>query len=502
MFFAQVAPDSIVTPDIAWTALVPHLVLAGGAILMLMVWSLAGRWLPRWLPSMVTAAVGLGAAIGSIHLWRRVTDADRGPFSAVADSVGIDGFSVFLTVVISLTVVFAALLADGYLRRERLDGPEYHVLLLLSAAGGVTMATANDLIVLFLGLEILSLAVYVLAGYHNRRAQSQEAAIKYFVLGAFSSAFLLYGIALTYGATGSTNLVDINAYLRSTVLVDDGLLLAGFALLLVGLGFKVSAVPFHTWTPDVYQGSPTPVVAFMASGVKAAGFAALLRVFVVTFGTYADDWKPILYALAVATLLVGAILAVVQNDVKRMLAYSSISHAGFMLIGVHAASADGTASVLYYLAVYSVLVIGSFAVVGVVSGTGDGATTVGDFAGLGARRPWLAFAFTVFLLAQAGVPLTTGFFAKFYAITAAVDGRSWALAIVAMLSAVIAAYLYLRIMIAMWLEGSDDDAPIRVPVGTVVVLGVAAAFTIGFGIFPEPIVDLARDATPALVNSP
>jgi NADH-quinone oxidoreductase subunit N len=432
----------------------------------------------------------------------RVTDDDRGPFGVAADALGVDGFSVLATMLISVATALCAVLAMGYLKRERLDRPEYPVLLLLSASGGVVMAMANDLIVLFVGLEILSISVYVLAAFHARREQSQEAGMKYFVLGAFSSAFFLYGIALTYGATGSTNLIDIREYLAAVVLVDDALLLAGFAFLLVGLGFKVSAVPFHAWTPDVYQGAPSPVVAFMASAVKVAGFAALLRVFVLTFDQYADDWQPIVYAIAVASLLLGAILAVVQTDVKRMLAYSSISHAGFMLVGVEAASAQGTEAVVFYLIAYSFLVIGSFAVVGVVSGEGDSHTSVSDFAGLSRQRPWLAFLFTVLLLAQAGVPLTTGFFAKFYAITAAVDERSWALAIVAMLSAVIAAFLYLRIMVSMWLTDVDTErsAALPIPVATGAVVAITVLFTLVFGVWPEPIVDLARDAVPALIR--
>jgi NADH-quinone oxidoreductase subunit N len=499
MMFGQV--DPIVTPDIAWSGLAPLIVLGGGAVLMLTLWSLAGRHLPEWLPSAVAAAIAVAATVACIPLWRRVTDVDRGPFGVAASALGVDGFSVLLTMLISVATALCALLAVAYLKREKLHRPEYPVLLLLSASGGVVMAMADDLIVLFVGLEILSIAVYVLAAIHARREQSQEAGMKYFVLGAFSSAFFLYGVALTYGATGSTNLIDIREYLGSVVLADDGLLLAGMALLLVGLGFKVSAVPFHMWTPDVYQGAPSPVVAFMASAVKVAGFAALVRVFVLTFGLYADDWQPIVYAVAVATLLLGAILAAVQTDVKRMLAYSSISHAGFILVGVEAASSEGTASVVFYLIAYSFLVIGSFAVVGVVAGEGDGHTTVADYAGLGRRRPWLAFLFTVLLLAQAGVPLTTGFFAKFYAISAAVEERSWALAIVAMLAAVIAAFLYLRIMVSMWLadDAAGDSIPVPIPVITGAVLVVTVVFTLVFGIWPEPIVDLAQDAVPALV---
>ncbi len=275
--------------------------------------------------------------------------------------------------------------------------------------------------------------------------------MKYFVLGAFSSAFFLYGIALVYGATGSTNLTSIHDFLAADLPQKSGLLLAGFALLLVGLGFKVSAAPFHVWTPDVYQGAPTPITAFMASVSKAAAFAALLRVFVVTFGDYRADWQPVIAGLAVLTLLVGALFAIVQNDVKRMMAYSSIGHAGFILVGVQVASHQGTSSALFYLVAYTFLVIGSFGVIAVVGGDDEGHHPLSDYRGLAARRPGLALTFTVLLLAQAGVPLTSGFLAKFYVLQAAIQAGYWHLALVAMLSAVISAFLYLRIVVAMYM---------------------------------------------------
>ena len=405
-------------------------------------------------------------------------------------------------------VTMVALVAQSYLKREDLDGPEFYVLVMLSAAGGIVMASANDLIVMFLGLEVLSLAVYVLAAMHSRRVQSQEAGMKYFVLGALSSAIFLYGIALTYGATGSTDLVSIQRYLLDVVIIEDALLLAGFALLLVGFGFKVAAAPFHSWTPDVYQGAPTPVVAFMASAVKAAAFAGLLRVFYVAFLPYRTDWQPIVYGLAIATLLVGSLLAIVQTDVKRMLAYSSVSHAGYLLVGVQAASGAGTASVLFYLAAYSFMVVGTFTVVTLVSGQGDNATSLDDIKGLAKARPAMALALTVFLLGQAGVPFTSGFMAKFYVIESAVDARSFALAIVAMLAAVIAAFLYLRIMISVWLDGDDLDAEglaaakasLPIPAGAAIVLAITAGFTVAFGVWPQPIIEMANDAIPFLVS--
>ena len=512
-------------PHIEWLPLIPHVVMAGAAVVLLTIVSVAGRWLPRWFPAAWTVAAGLAVLATAIPVWIRASQ--EGPHSVVAGSIGVDGFSVFIIVLLACTVVLTALVADGFLHRESLDGPAFYVLLMLSATGGITMASANNLIVLFLGLEILSLAVYVLVAMHLSRAESQEAGIKYFVLGAFASAFLLYGIALVYGATGSLNLADIrlkqgwfayapngslsqdagmqslsrDAGMQSVpesavlALADNGLLLAGMAMLLVGFGFKVAAVPFHAWTPDVYQGAPSPVVSYMAAGVKAAGFAALLRVFFAGFGGLADDWQPVVFGLAIASLAVGSLMAIVQTDVKRILAYSSISHAGFILVGVQAATHDGVASVLFYLAAYAAMATGSFAVVTVVSGPGDEGTALDNLRGLAARRPLLAAGFTVLLLSQAGIPFTAGFWAKFEVITAAVDARSFWLAVIAMLAAVVAAFLYLRIVVAMFLDAPDPDAPrLHIPRGPALAITIVVLFTLAFGIYPEPLLNLAEDA--------
>jgi NADH-quinone oxidoreductase subunit N len=359
--------------------------------------------------------------------------------------------------------------------------------------------------------------VYVLAAMHLRKVTSQEAGVKYFVLGAFSSAFFLYGIALTYGATGSTNLVEISAFLSTTVLANSGLLLAGMALLLVGFAFKVAAVPFHFWTPDVYQGAPTPVTAFMASVGKVAAFAAMLRVLVVALPNWKDDWQPVIWVIAVLTLVIGSVLAVVQTNVKRMLAYSSISHAGFILIGVEAAGhpggsiGSGMPSAWLYLLVYSVLVAGTFAIVTIVGRTGDAATDLDSFRGLAQQKPLLALSLTVFLLAQAGVPLTSGFTAKFGVIQAAVEEHSYAIAIIAMVSAVIAAFLYLRIMISVWLsdgdgtsaaDTSDSREQVRIPFSSALAITLCVGFTLLVGVFPgwlidasDKVVEVARPIT-------
>ena len=497
-------PTPIATPAVDWWALGPMLALVGGALLLMLLTSFVRSRLFPGAYALITSASAITAIGLSVYLWNRVQDADRGPYSTLDGALGVDGFSVFATIVLASGVVLSALLIDGYLRREDLDGVEAYALVLLSASGGVVMAQANDLIVLFLGLEILSLAVYVLAALHLRRVTSQEAGLKYFILGGFASAFLLYGIALIYGGTGTTNLTRIVELFSTSVLENDGLVLAGLALVVVGLGFKVSAVPFHFWTPDVYQGAPTPMVAWMASGVKVAGFAGLIRVFVLGFQAYSVDWQPLLFGLAVATLLVGSVLAVVQTNVKRMLAYSSIAHAGYVLVAVQAATDDGVQAALFYLAAYTFMVAGTFGVVTLVGRKGDGHHALDDYRGLGRERPLLALALTLFLFAQAGVPLTSGFFAKFYVITAAVDAGSTWLAVVAMIAAVIAAFLYLRIIVAMYMgdeEAAPGGAKVAVPVGAAVALTLCVVVTIGVGVWPGAISHWAQDAVPVLVAS-
>jgi NADH-quinone oxidoreductase subunit N len=347
----------------------------------------------------------------------------------------------------------------------------------------------------------------VLAAAHRRRLQSQESGLKYFVLGGFSSAFFLYGVALTYGAAGTTSMTGIVNSLNSAVAVDrsDALALAGTALLIVGLAFKAGAVPFHFWTPDVYEGAPSPVTAFLASVGKIAAFAAILRVLVYALPFWQDDYRPVVWVIAVLTLVGGSVMAVVQTNVKRMLAFSSVSHAGFLLVGVESAAHDagnasdrglGVSSTLLYLLVYAVLVCGTFAVVSAVSRTGDDATGLDAFRGLGRNNPLLALSMTVLLLAQAGVPLTSGFIAKVGVIRAAVDVKSNAIAVIAMLAAVIAAFLYLRIMISMWISepeaGDDRREPVGVGWFTRVSLAASVGFTLYIGVLPGWLIDAAE----------
>ncbi|MGA8296425.1 MAG: NADH-quinone oxidoreductase subunit N [Acidimicrobiales bacterium] len=504
------AATTVALPHIDYTAILPELFLLGGALLLITMAALFTKQPPTSAYATVTIGAGSAALITSLVLWHDVTT--TGAFVTIARSVNVDGFAVFFLVLVSCVLIIAALLGQGYLEREGVTGCEYYALALVSGSGAMLMATANDLILIFLSLEVLSIPLYVMAGFDRKRSSSQEAAIKYFVLGAFSSAIFVYGVALVYGATGSTNLPEIGAFLAHNVITSNGVLLAGIGLLLVGFGFKIAAVPFHMWTPDVYQGAPTPATGFMAAVAKAGGFAALLRVFVSTFPTLRSDWQPVVWVLAVLTLVVGATAALVQRDVKRMLAYSSINHAGFVLLGLQAATTKGVAAAIYYVFTYAFMTLGAFAVVELVGGKGDRRHDLEDYRGLARNNPVLATTFAVLLLAQAGVPFTTGFFAKLYVVEAAVGAHSYALAVIAMASAAIAVFFYLRVVLVMFLaepaiayasSGEEMTAvassPLTRVVGfaPIVAIGIflALGVTVVFGIWPAPLVDFARQAT-------
>ena len=327
------------TPHVDYLSILPMLIMIGGAVALMVVSSLFRKILGVGTGTLVASVTSIAALVAALVQWDQV--ATHGPKVTVAGAIAFDGFDVFIQITVAIAMLLTALVGDGYLRREGVEGPEYHVLAMMSASGAMMMGAANDLIVVFLGLEIMSIALYVLAAFNHKRAESGEAALKYFVLGAFSSAVFVYGIALTYGATGSTNLPQIADYLSKNLVANNGVLLGGLALLLVGFGFKIAAVPFHMWSPDVYQGSPSPVTGFMAAVAKAGAFAALLRVFVSSFGTVRTDWQPIIWGLAILSLVVGAVVALLQKDVKRMMAYSSINHVGFILLGVEAATTRG-----------------------------------------------------------------------------------------------------------------------------------------------------------------
>ena len=481
-------------PSIPWVELIPILSLLAGTCFLLLVGSLVPTW-PRRGYAWVTGISTTVALVANAVKWNNLYYNKGATY--FADVIAIDRFSVLASITICLAVIFGALMISAYLVRMNADGPELYALLLTSAIGALVMVAANELIVLFLGLEILSLSLYLLAASNRDREQSQESGLKYFILGGFSSAFFLYGVALIFGSTGSTKISGIGQVLSGSISIgnSDAMLLVGIGMLLVGLGFKVSAAPFHVWTPDVYEGAPTPVTAFMASAGKVAAFAALIRILAVGLEQRVDDWRPVVWALAILTVFTGSILAVVQTNVKRMLAYSSISHAGFILVGVEAAGhagSDGIATSMNYLAIYTVLVMGSFAIVLALSGNTDGETDLSDFKGLAKRRPALALAFTVLLFAQAGVPLTAGFVSKFAVIKSSVEANSYVLAVSAMVAAVIGAYLYLRIAVSMWLEEPESESEISVDPAVVIVIVVSVVATLIVGFFPELLLHATR----------
>jgi NADH-quinone oxidoreductase subunit N len=487
-------------PDVDFLAIGPVLALGAAALVVILAKAILRT---RGPVNQIALGVSLVGVVASGVLlgfqWNDVRA--NGAVTTIAGAVRLDTFGVFLGVVVIAATVMALFLAASYLDREGLEAPEYYALMLLSAAGMLAMTTANDLIVVFLALELLSIPLYVLAAFDRRRLSSQESGIKYFVLGAFSSAVFLYGVALTYGATGTTSITGVGDFLAQNTLFEQGTLLAGLALLLVGVGFKVAAVPFHMWTPDVYQGAPTPVTAFMSSATKAAGFAALLRVLGVAFPSYTTDWRPVIWVLAALSLVVGSVAAVVQTDVKRILAYSSIAHAGYILIGVQADTARGLQSALLYLFVYAFMTVGAFAVITVATRKGDDHHSLDDYRGLALRRPVVGGLLAFFVLAQAGVPLTGGFVVKLQVFASAVDAGEYGLAVIGVLAAVVAAFFYLRIAVALFSKQEDGDAvaeagedrPVDAWTGT--VLAVTTAAVLFAGILPGAWLTFAKDAT-------
>jgi len=467
--------------DYLW-ALLPEVVLAATGLLVLVVdvfqrgeGSGPSRAWVRW-----TAVAGvLAALVANGYLLEFEVPVRSG-------MIAVDTFRVAVNFVILGATVLGLLLAFDYLRREGLDIGEFYFLMLMAAVGMMLLAGSRDLIVVFVSLELMSLSVYVLTGFNRRDPRSSEAALKYFLMGAFASGFLLYGIALLFGATGSTNLALVTSEVARGASEGNLLLYAGVALVVVGFAFKVSAVPFHMWTPDVYEGAPTPVTGYMAAGVKAAGFAALLRIVTVELAPAASVWAVILWWLAILTMVVPNLIALAQDDVKRMLAYSSIAHAGYLLVGVVAGSAAGRSAALLYLAVYSVMTLGAFALVGAVAGEGDSRTGLADYRGLGWRRPLLGFLLVVFLLSLAGFPPTGGFIGKLYLLMAAVDAGHVTLAVILVLTSFVSYYYYLRVIWKMYFEEAAEEAPFPAVPGAAFRLAAvaAAAAVLVIGLFP------------------
>jgi len=405
----------------------------------------------------------------------------------------IDRFTVFFDLLFLLATAITILLSLHYLTIEENVHGEYYTLLLLATLGMMLMVKASDLIIVFLGIETLSLAIYILAGYLRSEVKSNESALKYFLLGAFSTAFLLYGIALIYGATGSTNLTSIATHIRNTDLFDNPLLLVSMGLILIGFGFKVSMVPFHMWTPDVYEGAPTSITAFMAVGVKAAAFSAFLRVFLSSFPELRPTWTELLWILSVLTMTVGNIIAISQDNIKRMLAYSSIAHAGYLLIGMIAGGEFGISSMLYYLLAYTLMNLGAFGIV-IAYGTKEQENVlIKDYAGLGFRYPVLGFCMSVFMFSLAGIPPLAGFVGKFYIFSSAIkEGYIW-LTIIGVLNSLISVYYYLRVTVLMYMREPEKETTLSLANPALwAALTVTTFFTIQMGLFPSAYMELAR----------
>jgi len=475
----QLAPVS--HPPLEFRPVVPELILVGTAVFILLLDAIYPREDQRRLALLSLAGLAAAAAY-SVYLWSWVND-PRHPGSVLGDMVAADRFAVFFRLVLLGVAALAVLLSYHYLDRAGEARGEYYPLLLFATAGMTLIASSADLILVFLALEILSLSLYLMTGFSLRRLASAEASMKYFLLGAFSSAFFLYGIALAYGATGTTNLSGIAGKLSGPV-APLALGLGAAGLLATGFGFKVAAVPFHMWTPDAYQGAPTCVTAFMSAGTKVAAFGAFLRVFNVAFNPLIADWRPFVWAIAAVTMVVGSVLAIAQSDVKRMLAYSSIAHAGFILVGVTAASQRGIEAVMFYTAAYAAMILGGFGVVMLVSTKGERDTSLGAYAGLARRSPFLAAVLALFLLSLAGIPPTAGFIAKVAVFGAAIQSGYWPLALIAVLSSVIAAFFYIRVIVLMYMQEPSDAAPIeRAPVAEIGI-AVPAALTLLFGVLP------------------
>ncbi|MGD0201523.1 MAG: NADH-quinone oxidoreductase subunit N [Bryobacteraceae bacterium] len=466
----------------------PEIILAGVGVLIMLLEPLTGRRRKHRLGYIAVAGFAAALVPAVLGEWT--------PGPAFSGMVAIDGFAVFFRVLVILAGLLVALASSSYLRREEAESGEYYALLMWSVAGQCVMVAANELIVIFIGLEISSIASYVLAGFLRRERLANEAAAKYFLLGSFATAFLLYGIALIYGGAGSTNLLAIRHAISTPGGAPGLLVAASAALIFVGLAFKISAAPFQMWAPDVYQGAPTPVTAFLSAGPKAAAFAILLRVYMTAFLPVSAWWEPIVWVSALLSMVVGNFAALLQTNVKRLLAYSSIAHAGYVLVAVAAHSPVGTAAAMFYLAAYAFMNLGAFLLVAWFSRRGERYVNIDDFAGLAWRQPVAASLFTLFLLSLIGVPLTGGFFAKFYVFKAALDANLIWLTVLGLLNTAVAAYYYLRILVVMWMqepaEATADLPP--VPLGTKLALWVSALAILLLGIFPTAVLSYAIHA--------
>ena len=415
------------------------------------------------------------------------------PGPAFGGMLVVDGFATFFRVLVIGVGILTILPSYRFLAVQEAETSEYHALLLYSIAGQCLMASANELIMIFLGLEISSIASYILAGYLRDDKRANEAALKYFLLGSFATGFFLYGVAFIYGSTGTVNLSAVRAVLTGPNPPSPVFIGVAAALMFVGLGFKVSASPFQVWAPDVYQGAPTPVTGFLSAGPKAAAFAVFLRIFMTAFQPIANGWEPLIWGSALLSMTIGNFAALLQSNVKRLLAYSSVAHAGYVLVALTARSDIGTAAAMFYLAAYAFMNIGAFAVVSHLSGKGERYQSLEDFAGLGQKQPMTAAMLTIFLLSLIGVPLTGGFFGKFYIFKAALESHLIWLTVLGLLNSAVAAYYYLRILVMMYMQEPSEAASNVEPLtpGLSAALILPALGTLALGIFPSWVLEFA-----------
>lgn len=460
-----------------WLIVIPEIILIVTAAVVLMLDAFARRTSDKASPwvALIGCLLGL-AAVG--FMWDRQLSGFGGML------VG-DSFSALVKMVVLTAAALGILLSVDYIRREEFHQSEYYTLMLLSSVGMLLLVSSANLIMVFLSLEALSIALYIMTGFATGRQRSQEAGMKYFLLGSFSAAILIYGVAMIYGATGTIDLQAVATAIASPQALGNPILLAGAGLVLSGLAFKVAAVPFQMWTPDVYEGAPSPVTAFMSVATKAAAFAALTRILVFALGDLSGLWIAAVWAIAALTMIVGNVVAIAQDNIKRMLAYSSIAHAGYILVAVASFNQLGIQSIPFYLIAYVFINLGAWAVVISVTRKGEEAVGLTDYTGLFWRNPLLAGAMAVFMFALAGLPPTSGFTAKIFVFMAAVNGNLIGLLIVAVITTIISAYFYLRVTVIMFMQRRDDEPVVAVPFAVAVVIGIAAIATIWLFLFPE-----------------
>ena len=487
----------IAVPSQLMLALVPDLVFMGGAMILLVI--------AAWFPDSDEHQRNVGIAsiiVAGITILLCLTWVGR--YQAGPGPIAVDNFRWLVDIVILLGTVFTIALSMDDNMRTRITAPETHVLVLLSSSGMMLLAAARDLMIVFLGIELMSIAVYALAGINRRSEGSAEGALKYFLLGAFSTGFLLYGIALVYGATGTTNLTLIAGRVQVYHLGSSPLLIAGIGLMLVGFGFKVAMVPFHMWAPDVYEGSPSAVTGYMAATVKAAAFAAFIRVWLEAFPSSFQNWHPALSTLAILTMVFGNAIGLAQKNLKRLLAYSSIGHAGYLLVAIAAGTFQGSSAMLFYLFIYTLATFGAFAVVVALTREGQTGVMIEELSGLWSERPWMAFSMGVMMMALLGFPIFggAGFFAKWYVLQAALQApvRQTTLAVVLVLTTVVSAGYYLYVVMVMFMRPRPENAPAPMRAGglTQMVLAVTVVLILVIGVAPDYVFRVTRNGRPRM----